>query len=62
MGFFDFFKKKKEPNQDDIVSSIISQVFPKGKSQIQELASTLYTDLRGKYPQESLMRSIAYCG
>lgn len=62
MGFFDFLKKKKEPNLDDIVSSIISQVFPNGKSQIQELASTLYKDLRGKYSQESLMRSIAYCG
>lgn len=62
MGIFDFFKKKKEPKIDELVSSIMAQVFPNGKRQIQEIASSLYKDFRGKYPQESLMKSVAYCG
>ena len=62
MGFFDFFKKKKEPKIDEIVGSIMAQAFPNGKRQIQEIASSLYKDFQGKYPLESLMSSIAYCG
>lgn len=62
MGFFDFFKKKKEPKIEDIVGSIMSQVFPNGKSQIQSIASSLYKEFGGKYPIDSLMKSIAYCG
>lgn len=62
MGFFDFFRKKKEPKIEDIVGSIMSQVFPNGKSQIQLIASSLYKEFGGKYPIDSLMKSIAYCG
>lgn len=62
MGLFDFFRKKKEPNINDIVGSIMAQAFPDGKRQIQSIASTLYKEFRGRYPQESLASSIAYCG
>lgn len=62
MGIFDFFRKKKEPNINDIVGSIMAQAFPNGKRQIQSIASTLYEEFHGRYPQEVLKSSIAYCG
>lgn len=62
MGLFDFFKKKKEPAINDIVKSIMSQAFPKGKVQMQEIATALYQEFNGKYSKDSLMKSIAYCG
>lgn len=62
MGFFDFFKKKKEPSIDDIVGSIMTQVFPGGRKQIQSIALSIYKELNGKYPQDLLTQSVIYCG
>ena len=62
MGFFDFFRKRKEHNINATVGSIMAQAFPDGKRQIQSIASSLYKEFQGRYPQESLTSSIVYCG
>lgn len=61
MGFFDFFRRKKQAKQiDSLVSSHLAHMFPGGNNEVKEQLAEIMPKLQANYSEKDVVERLIY--